>query len=156
MDSLDDLLLEGFHTYQIYLQCTMILEDPKAKLPLLKWPDVAQSALGYARAWENKNPLETRITPEIKTAMMILQGDLIVAAVAPIEVIYKSTYERVKQVLGKEPTVTSLSLEGRSKFPISYKNHVIESINDMFGTLKTMTGIGYPELKKRETNGSTS
>ena len=149
-ESLDDLLLEAFHTYQVYLQCTMILEDPKAKLPLLKWPDIAQSALGYARSLENANP------DEIKTAKSIVRSDLIMAVAAPIEVIYKSTHERVTKILGKKPNVVPLSHEGRYKFPIHYKNDIITAINNMFKTLETMSGVSYPELRKRKQDGSAS
>jgi hypothetical protein len=155
-DNLQEFLQEAFHTYQLYLECMKIEIGGIGHLPLLKWPDVAQSAISYAEAWENKNPLETRDTEEIKSARGVLRQDLCVAISGPIEAIYKSTREHVTKHIGKEPKGIPLSYEESWKFPVQYKNRLIMATNDLFKTLETMTGTKYPKLNKRVTNGSRS
>lgn len=151
---LQDLLQEGFHTYQLYLQCTKIDIGGVSNLPLLKWPDVAQSALNYAEAIQKNHELwangDEWSDAEIKTARTLLKTDLCVAVVKPIELIYKSTREHVTKHIGKEPKQIPLSQEEACKFPIQYKNRLIDGVNDLFKTLSTMTGTEYPELRKRK------
>ena len=155
-DDLQEFLKEAFHTYQLYLECMKIDIGGVSNLPLLKWPDVAQSAIQYAMAWENKNPLETRDTHEIKTYRAVLREDLCVAITKPIEVIYKSTKEHISKHIGKAPIGVPLSYEESWKFPVQYKNRLIVAVNDLFKTLETMTGTKYPKLNKRAINGSHS
>jgi hypothetical protein len=143
-DDLQKLLKEAFHTYQLYLQCMKIDIGGISHLPLLKWPDVAQSALNYAEALENENSPE-----EVKIVRTLLRTDLCIAIAKPIEVIYKSTKDHVAKHFGKEPKSVPLSFEELGKFPVQYKNRLMLATNDLFKTLTTMTGVDYPELNKR-------
>lgn len=144
--NLDRLLKEAFHTYQSYLICINVAED-SAKIPLLKWPDIAQSAINYALAWENKNPMETRETEEIKISRSLLLKDLGIVIVAPLEGLNQSLKERIAQILGKEPQTPELKSDKYDK-PIESKKILLKSINNMFRTLETMTGMKYPVLEK--------
>jgi hypothetical protein len=136
------LLAEGMHTYQIYLECTGSLVQDQVKLSLLKWPDVVESALAYAAAERSGNQ------EELDKTLVTLRTDMVLALVVPMEMIYKSVREHITKQLGKEPPLpTVLSPEGRHKFPIKYKNHIISATNDMFKTLETLTGTKQPTLK---------
>lgn len=141
---IQQFLKEAFHTYQLYLTCINVAGD-SAKIPLLKWPDVAHSAINYAEAWEKKNPLEIRETEEIKIAKKILIKDLGITIVAPLEGINKGLKERLTQILGKEPQTPQLGAY-RYDNPIKSKKTLLKSINNMFRTLETMTGTKYPVL----------
>jgi len=153
MNNLEEMLEEAFHTYQLYLQCTGALTDNQTKLPLLKWPDVAQSALQYARALESE--LKEVGTNDIDVAFVsndssnnrkLLEADLRIAVVEPLSIIYRSTRERVKELLEKEPAIKAKSDEN----PIKHKNNIILALNELFSTLETMTGVKYSRLNKRQ------
>ena len=145
-----NLLKEAFHTYQSYLMCINLAGD-SAKIPLLKWPDVAQSAIEYAIAWENKNPMEIRETEEIRISREILIQDLGIIIVAPLEGINQSLKERLTQILNKEPQTPKLD-SNKYINPIETKKILLESINNMFKTLETMTGYRYPVLSEYKDN----
>ena len=149
MDNLQGLLQEAFHTYQLYLQCMKIDIGGVSQLPLLKWPDVAQSAIKYAEALECKNPIDAESTLEIDNFRALLRADLCVTVAGPLEAIYSSTREHITKHLGKPPKSMVLNPEEIYKSPVHYKNRLILAINDLFKTLGTMTGIEYPELNKR-------
>lgn len=139
---LDKLLAECMHTYQIYLECTGSLVQDQVKLSLLKWPDVTESALAYAAAARSGNQ------EDLDKTIVALRTDMVLALAVPIEMIYKSVREHITKQLGKEPLLpTVLSAEGRHKFPIKYKNHILSATNDMFKTLETLTGTKQPTLK---------
>ena len=53
MIKLQKYLDEAFHTYEVYLNITDSFSGD-VKLSLLKWPDIASSAMAYAQALENK------------------------------------------------------------------------------------------------------
>jgi hypothetical protein len=144
-DTNQELMQEAFHTYQTYLTCMKIDIGGVSNLPLLKWPDVAQSALAYAEASDTEKP----------AARAIFRQDLFIAVAGPIEAMHKSTKEHIKKHIGKDPKTIPYSTEERWKFPIQYKNRLIDDINNMFKTLATMTGVEYPELRKRD-DGSRS
>jgi hypothetical protein len=124
-----------------------------SNLPLLKWPDVAQSALNYAETISKTVTSAGRRSDEVTTARAVLRSDLCIAIAGPIEAMHTSTKEHIKKHIGKEPNLAGLSTEERGKFPVQYKNRLIGEINGMFKTLSTMTGVEYPELRKRD-NGS--
>ena len=84
----------------------------------------------------------------------MLRMDLCIAIAGPIESMHRSTKEHIKKHLGKAPKTRALSQEERWKFPIKYKNNLIDDLNNMFKTLSTMTGVEYPELRKKD--GSSS
>jgi hypothetical protein len=131
-ETLNKLLAECMHTYQIYLECT----------GSLKWPDVAESALAYAEAARSGNQ------KDMDKTIVALRTDMVEALAVPVEMIYKSVREHITKQLGKEPLLpTVLSREGRHKFPIKYKSHIISATNDMFKTLETLTGTKQPTLK---------
>ena len=151
MDRLQELLEEAFHTYQIYLECTGSLSDDRVKLSLLKWPDIAQSAIKLALALKKSNETEMlSIKGDVTEVIHILETDLYSAIIEPISIIHQSTRERITKVLGKEPASLTKCCEG----PIELKNQMIDSLNKMFTTLETMTIIEYPRLSKRKNSGS--
>ena len=148
LNNFEEMLEEAFHTYQLYLECTNILNDQQTKLPLLKWPDVAQSALKYALVLEKENSSKN----DVHIAKQILHNDLQIVIVNPILTIYESTQERIKKLFDKSPVETP----NIDDDPIKYKNNIIASINKIFNALETMTGVKYGKLNKRGENGSHS
>lgn len=139
--NLDELVKEAFHSYQIYLSLSGVLGDQSTKLSLLKWPDIAQMAVECI-----SNPSNDKLD--------ILHSDLCIAIIAPIENIYNSTVERLKQLTKQEPagikTVSDLIAQKKFIDPISLKVKVISELNKMFVTLQTLTGVEYPSLKERK------
>ena len=137
MDELQKYLKEAFHTYQVYLECTMV--NGNAHVSLLKWPDIAEASLAYASAVASGDP------QQISSIKQVLRNDMIIAMTRPIEVIHENARQRIKEVVGALPPV-KVSQEGRYRYPIPYKNDLIKSINQMFATLSTMTEVEYPHL----------
>lgn len=138
----NELLKEAFHSYQIYIQCTGVLNVHSAKLPLLKWPDVAQSALSCI-----DESLKGMLSDE---TLEVLVSDLTIAMFDPITIIHSSAMERIEDVTGKVPPEAvklskSLS-ELKVEDPLKAKRFLIVSINKMFGIMESLAGVPYPEL----------
>lgn len=132
------LLKESFHTYQLYLECNHVINDKNIKMSLLKWPDVAQSAISYAKALESGNLKDSIVANEL------LKNDLIAAMIMPVKSIYDAACQRVEDLLGKP----SLNKVNPSEKPVVLKRNYIVEINNMFKVLETMTGIKYPVLQE--------
>jgi len=135
-----DLVKEAFHSYQMYLQLSGVLSTPGAKLALLKWPDIAQTAVFC-------------ISSPTIDKLAILEQDLCIAIIAPIENMYDSMVERLEQLTGKKPAGVEdfgkLIVNKAFKDPCGLKGEMISELNKMFVTLQTITGIEYPEIKGR-------
>ena len=138
MENFNTLLKEAFHTYQVYLNCTGVLNGA-GKLSLCKWPDVAQSSLIYINMLEEQTEAS-----ELEMARQMMYNDYKVAIIEPIRAIYQATRDRFKEVLEADPAI---SAEASNK-PIIYKNNLIDAINKMFSALNAVTGVDYPEVKK--------
>jgi hypothetical protein len=144
MDELNELLQEAFHTYQIYLECTQVLNSGP-HISLLKWPDIAQAAIAWGQAIANQR--------DVASTRAVLRSDLITAVIAPVEAVHESTRQRIKEVAGVFPPI-KINRGTRYEQPVSYKNDVIAHINDMFATLETLSEIKYPAIRRRD--GSVS
>ena len=136
---MQELLKEAFHSYQIYLQCSGVLDVHQAKLSLLLWPDVAHSAIKLAEK------------PGDESLIMLLRQDLKSCMIEPIRVIHESTAERIKQVTGKFPATPVATMQDDTVFadPCEVKTTMLYSINKMFVTLNTLTDVEYPVLKSK-------
>ena len=139
---MQQLLKEAFHSYQIYLQCTGVLDVHNAKLSLLLWPDIAHTAI------------ELLETPDNPALLQLLRQDLGSCIFEPISVIHASTAERIKTVTGKCPArsdkVFVTAKELKDKQPQEAKKMLLSSINRMFVTLNTLTDIKYPVLNPKK------
>jgi hypothetical protein len=138
------LIKEAFHSYQIYLQCSGVLDVHQAKLSLLLWPDVAYVALKMV-----DNPNDTTLETTLKI-------DLKKCVIEPIKIIHDSTMERVKAITGKFPIRSEEDAVNAKK--LKYQNIqeakrlLLDSINRMFVTLNTVTNIEYPVLFTEASN----
>jgi len=130
---MQQLLKEAFHSYQIYLQCSGVLDVHQAKLSLLLWPDIANTAI------------ELLDKPDDTSLKAILLKDLEACMVKPIEAVYDATVLRIKEVVGKRPTPKIAKSDS-----LEYKKSLIRSINRMFVTLNTLTNVEYPALAVKE------
>jgi len=134
--NLAELLKEAKHSYQVYLQCTGAIETQDAKLALLKWPDIAESAIEYIES-NSQDKLE------------ILIKDLESALFYPIKTICQATAERAEQALGKPPKAVIIEAETALLNPdkIVAKRGLLKAIDKMFAALHAVTGEHYPELR---------
>lgn len=133
-----DLLYQAFMSYQHYLMLSGVLELHEAKLSLMKWPDVAQSAI---RLLDRPDDVSLRET---------LVNDLSIAIYGPIKVIHQSTFERIKDLSGSAPAkaekVAKEAEDLKLEDPVKAKTLLMGSIRDMFVVLNTMTDVEYPEV----------
>lgn len=142
---MQQLLEEAFHSYQVYLQYSGVLDIHQAKLSLLLWPDIAHSAI---KMIDN---------PNSKSELALLQKNLKICVVEPIRIIHDSVQERIKQITGKSPAKSEeISLKAKEvkyEDPLKAKNMLVESINQMFVTLNTITNVEYPALNSKVSHG---
>ena len=135
-----DLVQEAFHSYQMYLQISGVIDTPGAKLALLKWPDIAQTAISCIN-----DPTEDKLA--------VLRQDLCIAIIAPMENMYDSMVERLEQLTSKKPAGVEdfgkLIVNKAFKDPCGLKKEMISELNKMFVALQIITGIVYPEFKGR-------
>ena len=132
------LLEAAYDSYRIYLAISGVLDVHNAKLALLKWPDVAGSAILLAEK------------PEDESLKLTLLHDLQLAIVSPIRAIHNSAMDRVKELSGSKPAkaeeVAIKAREIKHKDPIEAKKMLLESIDNMFVVLNTMTNVEYPKV----------
>lgn len=147
MNDLNLLLKQSFHTYQLYLECASVINNDQIKLSLLKWPDIAQSAINCVLSLERKiNRTGGRLLGEEAVARKTLVNDLQVSIVMPVSSIYDATKARLRDLTGKDPAIEVK----RSDDPIETKNNIIDAINKLFMVLSTLSGVEYPILYKME------
>lgn len=147
MNDLNLLLKQSFHTYQLYLECASIINNDQIKISLLKWPDIAQSAINCILSLERKvDRTSNRLLGEEAVARKTLTNDLRVAVVMPVSSIYDATKARIRDLTGKDPAIEIK----KSNDPIETKNNIIDAINKLFIVLSTLSGVEYPVLYKME------
>lgn len=133
MEYVKKLLEEAKHSYRIYLELSDF-ENAKIKLSLLKWVDVAESAI---------------LTLTNDDTFDQLIGDLEQAAIMPIRLICESVYERVHELQGS-PKMGGLPSEIASILSIEdvieQKKELINVTNKMFKTLSILTKQEYPTI----------
>ena len=132
------LLKEAYDSYRTYLAISGVLDVHNAKLSLLKWPDVASSAIMLTEK------------PDDESLKITLLHDLQTAIVGPIRAIHNSAMDRVKELSGSKPAKAEEAAikarEIKHKDPIEAKKMLLESINNMLVVLNTMTNVEYPKV----------
>ena len=92
--------------------------------------------------------------PDDPSLKMMLKHDLAQAIVEPVRQIHDATMQRVKELSGQWPAkAEEIAKKVKSikyKQPVEAKKMLVNSIDDLFTTLNTMTNVEYPEIK----NGS--
>lgn len=134
---------EASHSYKVYLMCSGVVNTTDAKLPLLKWPDIAHSSYDLIRTMGMGNDP----SPWLK----YYERDLGEAIYLPIEYIYQATLKRTLLALSVQelPHVESKAKKARDGNDwVQTKNRLIACINDLFNVLRAVTGMEYPELSE--------
>lgn len=121
---------EAEHSYKIYLECSGVLEFPKAKLTLLKWPDVAASAI------------DCLVQPKHNSYEQLWK-DLEFVTLEPVKLILEAVLDQIEQLEGIKQQRSQ-----PSKSDIIFnKCWYIDQINNGFRKLSKITNIEHPEIK---------
>lgn len=142
---MNELLKEAFHTYQVYLTTSGVLDAHHAKLGVLKWPDVAQSAIALSEAIEKD--LDNK-----ETIRAVLKKDLESALLEPIKSLFQASLIRSVTISGKKVSDELLhaTKNDTETDPIKLKDIYIERINSLFELLEKETDVKYPKLKTQK------
>lgn len=142
---MDELLKEAFHTYQIYLTTSGVLDVHDAKLGILKWPDVVQSSFALISAIEgnksNKEDIRSVLVRDIKQAIL-----------DPIKALFQSAITRAVSMAGDKvgPELLHATKKDSETDVVKLKNEYIDRINSLFTFLEEESGNKYPKLKTQK------
>jgi hypothetical protein len=134
--SLSKLVQEACGSYTLYLSYSGVLDLHDAKLSLLKWPDVAISAI---QLLENKG-VDVR---------GLIQEDLNILIFYPVKIIFEALRTRLTQFGIKFednplPQLQTISVRD----PITAKKLLVVEIDKMLAQLGSLTGVQYPAVPK--------
>lgn len=139
---MDELLKEAFHTYQIYLATSGVLDVHEAKLGILKWPDIVQSSFALIDAIEeNKENKE-----DIRS---VLIRDIEQAVLDPIKALFQSALTRAVSVAGDKvgPELLHATKKDTETDVVKLKDEYISRVNAIFAFLEKESGKKYPKIK---------
>ena len=136
--SFEALQKEAQHSYVVYLECSGVLDHQNIKVSLLKWPDVASSAIACIN-----NPIADNYD--------VLLSDLKSVTVEPVRLIHEAVCERFLQIFGKDPR--QCEFYGSERTPagiVRLKNYYINKINLVFNKLSEITNDEYPSINIKQ------
>lgn len=138
---MNKLLKEAFHTYQLYLTTSGVLDAHHAKLGILKWPDIAQSALAMIDALENGKD-------NVEDIRMVLARDLESAILEPIKSLFQAAITRAVSIAGTKVDSSLLyaTKNDSETDVVKLKDVYIGRINAVFELLEKETKDKYPKL----------